>query len=141
MPTPVAADAIWRLLDALALNWIIAGTDAHAKNYSLLLAGAQVRLAPLYDVASALPYDESKGHDLKLAMKLGGEYRLLMTDRAETWSRTARDLHLDGDEVVDRVVALARRLPDAFAVAASASAVGPRTGSQMLKQLPSPGLD
>jgi len=44
------------LIDALAWNWLIAGTDAHAKNYSLLLAGNDVRLAPLYDVASALPY-------------------------------------------------------------------------------------
>ena len=37
---------VWRLADALAFNWLIAGTDAHAKNYSLLLAGTQVRLAP-----------------------------------------------------------------------------------------------
>ena len=36
-------------------NWLIAGTDEHAQNYGLLLAGDQVRLAPLYDVASALP--------------------------------------------------------------------------------------
>jgi len=43
---------------ALGFNWLIAGIDAHAKNYSLLLSGPQVRLAPLYDVASILPYDE-----------------------------------------------------------------------------------
>jgi serine/threonine-protein kinase HipA len=41
--------------DALVFNWLIAGTDAHAKNYSLLIgAGGRVRLAPLYDVASIL---------------------------------------------------------------------------------------
>jgi len=34
---------------------LIAGTDAHAKNYSLLLAADQVRLAPLCDIVSALP--------------------------------------------------------------------------------------
>ena len=45
-----------RFADALAWNWIIGGTDAHAKNYSLLLSGSDVRLAPLYDIASALPY-------------------------------------------------------------------------------------
>ena len=50
-----ADDAVWRFADALIWNWLIAGTDAHAKNYSLLLAEDQVRLAPLYDVASALP--------------------------------------------------------------------------------------
>lgn len=44
------------LLTALALNWVIGGTDAHAKNFSLLIAARQVRLAPLYDIASVLPY-------------------------------------------------------------------------------------
>ena len=44
-----------RFLDALAWNWIIGGTDVR-ENYSLLLAGDEVRLAPLYDIASALPY-------------------------------------------------------------------------------------
>jgi serine/threonine-protein kinase HipA len=38
-------------IDALGFNWLIAGTDAHAKNYSLLLAGHRIRLAALYDVA------------------------------------------------------------------------------------------
>jgi serine/threonine-protein kinase HipA len=43
-------------VDALGFNWLIAGTDAHAKNYSLLLAsGPTVRFALLYDIASILP--------------------------------------------------------------------------------------
>ena len=51
------------------------GTDAHAKNYSLVLAGPEVRLAPLYDVASALPY-ETAHQKLRLAMKFGSDYKL-----------------------------------------------------------------
>ena len=47
MPPAVADDAVWRFADALIWNWVVAGTDAHAKNYSLLLAGNQIRLAPL----------------------------------------------------------------------------------------------
>ena len=39
MPPDVADAAVWRFADALIWNWLIAGTDAHAKNYSLLLAG------------------------------------------------------------------------------------------------------
>lgn len=39
----------------IGFNWLIAGTDAHAKNFSLLLSAPHVRLAPLYDVASILP--------------------------------------------------------------------------------------
>jgi serine/threonine-protein kinase HipA len=37
---PVAAVEVARFVDALALNWLIAGTDAHAKNYSVLLEAA-----------------------------------------------------------------------------------------------------
>jgi serine/threonine-protein kinase HipA len=66
-------------IDALAFNWLIAGTDAHAKNYSILYdgEGGDIRLAPLYDIASALPYEGKLDlQQIKLAMKVGGEYRL-----------------------------------------------------------------
>jgi serine/threonine-protein kinase HipA len=57
---------------ALIFNWFIGGSDAHAKNYSLLLGSNQgVRLAPLYDISSALPYDGIARRKLKLAMKIG----------------------------------------------------------------------
>jgi serine/threonine-protein kinase HipA len=52
-----AKEDIETLAKALILNFIILGTDAHAKNYSLLIgANQKVRLAPLYDLSSALPY-------------------------------------------------------------------------------------
>jgi serine/threonine-protein kinase HipA len=99
-------------LDALALNWLIAGTDAHAKNYSLLIgAGGRVRLAPLYDVASILPYDEFDYQKLKLAMRIGRQYRLRDIGGRE-WRRLAGDLHLDLQKVLRRVMELADRLPD-----------------------------
>lgn len=41
------AEAFFR---ALALNVLIGGTDAHAKNYSLGLRFSQVQMTPLYDV-------------------------------------------------------------------------------------------
>lgn len=60
--------------DALAFNYLIGGTDAHAKNYSLLHGRRRVRLAPFYDITSALPYYDVK--QLKLAMKIGRHYDL-----------------------------------------------------------------
>jgi serine/threonine-protein kinase HipA len=58
-------------VDALGFNWLIAGTDARAKNYSLLPAsGPTVRLAPLYDIASILPYDDVDVQKIKLAMNV-----------------------------------------------------------------------
>jgi serine/threonine-protein kinase HipA len=120
MPPQVADRALWQFLDALAWNWLIAGTDAHAKNYSLLLAAGQVRLAPLYDVASALPYG-SHEKKLRFAMKIGRDYQVF--PRRNPWPRVAQDLGLDGDRVVDRVMGLAERAPDAIADAASATDV------------------
>jgi serine/threonine-protein kinase HipA len=48
---PAAARIVF--LGALVFNVMIQNTDAHAKNYSLLIrAGDKVDLAPLYDLAS-----------------------------------------------------------------------------------------
>ena len=115
MAPRVAEDAISRFVDALIWNWLIAGTDAHAKNYSLLLAGDQVRLAPLYDIASALPY-ETHERKLCLAMTIGGDYRV--ATESNRWPGAARELGLDTDVLVARVRELAHRAPDAFADAA-----------------------
>lgn len=117
MPRRAADDAVWRFADALIWNWLIAGTDAHAKNYSLLLAEDQVRLAPLYDVASALPYDMHE-RKLRFAMKTGGDYRVFPSRNA--WPEAARELALDADALVDRVRELAALAPDVFADAALA---------------------
>lgn len=59
----------------LFFNVLIGGTDAHAKNYSLLLSGNGALLAPMYDVASGLPYELLRRHG-RLAMGVGGENRL-----------------------------------------------------------------
>jgi serine/threonine-protein kinase HipA len=120
MPPRVADGAVWRFFDALAWNWLIAGTDAHAKNYSLLLAGGDVRLAPLYDVASALPYGTHE-RKLRFAMKIGGDYRVYA--RRNTWEEAAKDLDVDPEHALTRVRELAAQAPDAFADAAAAPAV------------------
>jgi serine/threonine-protein kinase HipA len=118
---PRAADvAVWRFFDALAWNWLIAGTDAHAKNYSLLLAGGDVQLAPLYDVASALPYGTHE-RKLRFAMKIGGDYRV--HPERDTWGKAALELGLNADAARERVAALAEKAPDAFADAANAPEV------------------
>jgi serine/threonine-protein kinase HipA len=118
MPPRAADDAIARFADALIWNWIIGGTDAHAKNYSLLLASIQVRLAPLYDVASALPYGMHE-QKLRFAMKIGGDYRVY--PHRNRWPAAARDLGLDAEELTTRVRQLAAVAPDAFSDAAAAS--------------------
>jgi serine/threonine-protein kinase HipA len=99
--------------DAAIFNWIIGGSDAHAKNFSLLLAAAgRARLAPIYDVASILPYaPQVQFQDIKLAMKIGGEYRLSDIGLRH-WKRFADENRLDFDAVRTRIEAIAAQLPD-----------------------------
>ena len=75
-----ARQNIARFLQMLFFNYLIAATDAHAKNYSLMLKpdGAH-RLAPMYDVASIVPYVDASDWRYKppkLAMSIGGENRV-----------------------------------------------------------------
>jgi serine/threonine-protein kinase HipA len=60
---------------AVVFNILAGCTDAHAKNYSLLLDGTSVRLAPLYDLASYAAYWDGEAR-LNSAMNVGGEYGL-----------------------------------------------------------------
>ena len=115
MPTRVAEQAVRSFADALIWNWLIGGTDAHAKNYSLLLAQGDARLAPLYDIASALPYGDHE-KKLRLAMKIGGDYQL--SPHRNRWPDAARDLGLPAGELVARARELAAAVADAFADAA-----------------------
>jgi hypothetical protein len=86
---PARAD-VRHFADALIFNWLMAGTDAHAKNYSLLLSvNPGPRLAPLYDLASSIPYAEQiDPRKAKLAMKIGRHYRIREVSRPD-WDRCA----------------------------------------------------
>ncbi len=103
-----------RFFKGLAFNVLIGGTDAHAKNYSLLLVGPRAQVAPLYDVASAACYDQHRR--LESPMKLGEHWRMLdVTER--DWRAVARQLDIPGDQAMAWVAALRADLPEAFAAA------------------------
>jgi serine/threonine-protein kinase HipA len=93
-------------------------TDAHAKNYSLLLSGPDVRLAPLYDIASILPYDEVDLRKAKLAMKIGGEYRVNQIGLRQ-WQKFAREARVNVEQLVEVLIFTAKQLPDEVAAARS----------------------
>jgi serine/threonine-protein kinase HipA len=100
-------------LDALALSWVIGGTDAHAKNYSLLISSGTVRLAPFYDLISILPYPH-RVHDRKaaLAMRIDREYRLWKIRRRH-WEGLAARCDLDPEPLVERAGQLVAAVPAA----------------------------
>jgi serine/threonine-protein kinase HipA len=103
---------------ALGFNWLIAGTDAHAKNYSLLLSGPDVRLAPLYDIASILPYDEVDLRKAKLAMNIGGEHKVSQIGLRQ-WQKFAREVRVDVGQLVEVLISMAKQLPDEVTAARS----------------------
>ncbi|MDN5744296.1 MAG: type II toxin-antitoxin system HipA family toxin [Nocardioidaceae bacterium] len=100
---------------ALIYNWMTASPDAHAKNYSLLLAGDQARLAPLYDLTSgALLLDPDKVFFKgKSAMKIGGEYRFRNIDRSSL-ARCAENLRVETDWLMGVAEQYRDQIPDAF---------------------------
>jgi serine/threonine-protein kinase HipA len=106
------AEDVGTFVDVLAFNWLIAGTDAHAKNYSILHGGAgRVRLAPFYDLLSALPYDDMDPRRIKMAMKIGGKYRMRDIGWLE-WRKLAQDLRLNPHVVLTRIADLAAGMLD-----------------------------
>ena len=121
------SDSHRRFVEAVALNYLLGASDGHAKNYAVLLSGSQVRLAPLYDLASSLPYDPiDDDSDLrKTAMAIGGARRYGQVSRRH-WERFARRTGTDLEPFLSRVGELAAQLPDAVAAALSTlPAVGP----------------
>lgn len=103
------ADAL-SLLDQLIFNILVANTDAHAKNYSLLLpVGSGPRLAPLYDVSTVLAWPSVVQH---LAQNIAGKKRKPGDVSALDWDAIAAtasfrpaDVRKRVQELVDRLVA------------------------------------
>jgi len=83
--TRPSAPQILRLLDYVIFNALIGNHDAHAKNFSLLYAGAPPVLAPLYDVLSTAVYPSLTP---KMAMKIGSKYKFSEV-QARHWERFA----------------------------------------------------
>lgn len=94
---------------AVIFNSLVKGSDAHARNYSLLITHGDVRLAPLYDVNSTLPFGEA-AEARTLAMRIGGEERLSSITRGN-WRLFAAALHLEEEWVLDQLRAMATILP------------------------------
>lgn len=100
-----------RFVQALIFNWLIEGTDGHARNCSFLLSGPNVRLAPLYDMNSFLPYTTGAS---SLSMSVNGKYQADQISR-EDWMADANILGVDPtwlDREIDR---MAGSLPGAAA--------------------------
>lgn len=95
-----ATDAL-ALLDQVIFNILVANTDAHAKNYSLILpVGGGPRLAPLYDVSTVLSWP----HVVKTyAQSIDGKKRRPDTISGRHWEALAREVGYRPTDVKHRV--------------------------------------
>ncbi|MFC0712989.1 type II toxin-antitoxin system HipA family toxin [Cellulomonas biazotea] len=108
-------DSVDRFVDATIAGYLLGAPDGHAKNYSVLLAGRAVTLAPLYDVSTGLIPDASgRLRYRSAAMSIGGERRFGEVERAH-WDRFATVVGRPASRVRDRVAELARAVPTAVA--------------------------
>ena len=91
------------MLDATVFNVLITNTDAHAKNYSILIGGRGLSLAPLYDLMVA---DAWSGLTRNMAQDIGGQRRGEHV-QARHWERMARESGFSPKLLLKRVASLA----------------------------------
>ena len=98
-----------KLLDQVIFNILVANTDAHAKNYSMMLSNGPT-MAPLYDVSSVLHWDHVNQYH---AQKIVGRRRKPVDTAGRHWDRiaeeaglNARGVRLRVQELVDTMVAV-----------------------------------
>jgi serine/threonine-protein kinase HipA len=114
------ATEILRLLDMVILNVLCANTDAHAKNYSIMIRGNGASLAPVYDIMCGEVWGGVTKH---LAQKIAGNSRGDQLTAAD-WQRFARECGLNPKQVVERVAELAKvAIKEAEAAAADVAAM------------------
>ena len=99
--TRPAVDVL-KLVDAVIFNVIAGNADAHGKNFSLLYADDELRLAPLYDLLCTAAYPELAP---RLAMKVGGRATLDEMG-TKTWPAFAEAAGVAAPFVLRRVGAL-----------------------------------
>lgn len=111
------------LADQVIFSILVANTDAHAKNYSMLLTG-EPRLAPLYDVSSVLPWEHVNQYH---AQNIAGRKRRPGDTAGRHWNRIAeesgqspRGMRLRVQEIVDAMVASRVEITDQIAAEAGA---------------------
>jgi len=95
---------IVHLLDMVIFNVLACNTDAHAKNYSIMIRGNGVSLAPIYDVMCGDVWENiTKKLAQAIADKSHGDCL-----NARDWQKFARECGLNPRQVLDRVRTLAQ---------------------------------
>ena len=105
------ASGLDAFVQTVALNYILVGTDAHAKNYSIVFGrGGAFQLAPIYDMNSYLPYAQNV-NAAELSMSIDG--RSAFGDiLPRHWTAQARACGLPADLWVATIRDMLAKAPD-----------------------------
>jgi len=108
------------LLDMVVVNVLCCNTDAHAKNYAILIRGNGNSLAPMYDIMCGEVWGNvTKNFAQNIAGKGRGDDL-----KGRDWQRAARECGLNPKQVIDRVGTLAKlALAEAEAAASEVAAM------------------
>src|SRR5262249_50098817 len=111
---------IVHLLDMVVVNVLACNTDAHAKNYAIIIRGNSASIAQMYDFRCCEVWENvTKTLAQKIAGKSGGHP---LNGRA--WQQFARECGLNPKQVLDRVRTLAQSaLAEAEAAASEVAAM------------------
>jgi serine/threonine-protein kinase HipA len=121
---------IVRLLDMVIFNLLACNSDAHAKNYSIMIRAGNASLAPMYDIMCGEVWENVTKN---LAQKFAGMSQGDELKRAH-WQQFARECGLNPKQVIDRVDALARSAIVEAELAASEVAAMPAGNHPILNQ-------
>jgi serine/threonine-protein kinase HipA len=125
------APDIINLLDYVIFNVIACNTDAHAKNYSMMISGRGFKLAPIYDVMCGEAWEHvTRNMAQKIAGKSRGEHL-----KRRHWQRFAADVGLNAPRLIARVEALARSALAETRNASAEVAAMPAGGHPLMTQV------
>src|SRR6516165_1758003 len=117
----MAPTEIVHLLDMVIFNVLTCNSDAHAKNYSIMIRASNASLAPLYDVMCGEVWENVTKN---LAQKIAGMSRGDQLKRTH-WQQFARECGLNPKQVIGRVDALGKSAIAEAELAASEVAAMP----------------
>jgi serine/threonine-protein kinase HipA len=121
---------IVRLLEMVILNVLVCNSDAHAKNYSIMICAGKASLAPMYDIMCGEVWENITKN---LAQKIGGMSRGDHLNRTH-WQQFARECGLNPKQVIDRIDAFAKSAIAEAELAASEVAAMPAGDHEVLAQ-------
>jgi serine/threonine-protein kinase HipA len=121
---------IMHFLDMVIFNVLACNTDAHAKNYSIMIRGNGLSLAPIYDVMCGEVWENvTKDFVQKIGGSNRGEHL-----KGEHWQLLARECGLNPRQVLERVGKLARSVIEESESAEAAVAAMPAGEHRILHQ-------